>query len=240
MRKKMDSKTAVIIQKISQEIESGVWKSGSQLPSETEMAKLYQVSRTTIRQALQELAYSGKIIKKRGIGNFVGDSTIQYGINDLVSITNLIRQGGYKVSIENVSIEIEKPKEKYCKLLELNTLDPIYRVERIILADDNPVVFERIIYPAKVLEGITEEAFYGSNFEMLKQKGINIQSSEGMICPVSASKHMSELMKLPSKAPLLLMDSVFKDQNQQNVYCVEDYFTDKFSFPIRRVRMNLL
>lgn len=234
----MNSKTKEVIQKISQEIENGTWKSGSQLPSETELSSIYQVSRATMRQALQELAFSGKIIKKRGVGTFVGDTTIRYGINDLVSITELIRQGGYAVDIENVSINIEKPKSQYCKLLKLSELDPVYSIERIILADKIPVVFERIIYPTKILTGITEEAFYGSNFQMLRERGIDIQSSEGEICPVSASRHISSLMHLPAKAPLLLMESVFKDQNQKTIYYVEDYFTDKFSFPIRRVRLN--
>lgn len=234
----MNTKTNIIIQKISQEIESGTWPSGSQLPSETELANIFHVSRATIRQALQEMAYSGKIIKKRGIGTFVGNKTIQYGINDLVSITNLISQSGYEVNVEQVSLKIEKPSPKYCELLGLSELDPVYAVERIILADKIPVVFERIIYPTWILTGVTEEAFYGSNFQMLEQRGIYIQSSEGTIRPVSASQHMASLLKLSPKAPLLLMDSVFQNQNQETVYCVEDFFTEKFSFPIRRVRLS--
>lgn len=234
----MDTKTNIVIRKISQEIEKGTWPGGSQLPSETELADIFQVSRATIRQALQEMSFSGKIIKKRGIGTFVGNTTIQYGINDLVSITNLISQSGYKVNVEHVSIKIEKPGAKHCELLHLSELDPLYVVERIISADGTPVVFERIIYPAQVLPGVTEESFYGSNFQMLEQRGISIQSSEGSIRPVSASQHMASLLKISSKAPLLLMNSVFMDQNQAAVYCVEDYFTERFSFPIRQVRLN--
>ncbi|GAA0266650.1 GntR family transcriptional regulator [Faecalicatena contorta] len=234
----MNTKTNIIIQKISREIENGTWPSGSQLPSETELANIFHVSRATIRQALQELAFSGKIIKKRGIGTFVGNTTIQYGINDLVSITNLISQSGYEVNVEQVSLKIEKPSPKYCEFLELRELDPVYTVERIILADKIPVVFERIIYPTRILTGVTEEAFYGSNFQMLEQRGIYIQSSEGTIRPVSASRHMASLLNLSPKAPLLLMDSVFQNQNQETIYCVEDYFTEKFSFPIRRVRLS--
>lgn len=234
----MSTKTNTVIQKISQEIEKGTWPGGTQLPSETELANLLQVSRGTVRQALQEMAFSGKVIKKRGIGTFVGNTTIQYGINDLVSITNLISQSGYQADVEHVSLKIEKPNPKYCELLELSEMDPVYAVERIILADKIPVVFERIIYPAQVLTGVTEEAFYGSNFQMLEQRGIYIQSSEGTIRPVSASKDMAALLNLSAKSPLLLMESVFQNQNQETVYCVEDYFTEKFSFPIRRVRLT--
>lgn len=234
----MNTKTSMVIQKISQEIENGTWPSGSQLPSETELSNIFHVSRATIRQALQEMAFSGKIIKKRGIGTFVGKAAIQYGINDLVSITNLISQNGYEVGVKHVSIKIEKPTPKHCKLLNLNELDPVYSVERIISADNIPVVFERIIYPAQILTGVDEKAFYGSNFQMLEERGIYIQNSEGSIRPVSASLHMSSILNLSPNAPLLLMDSVFKNQNQEAVYYVEDYFTEKFSFPIRRVRLN--
>ncbi|WP_042161527.1 GntR family transcriptional regulator [Paenibacillus gorillae] len=234
----MNTKTNIIIQKITQEIEDGTWPGGSQLPSETELSNIFQVSRATIRQALQEMAFSGKVIRKRGIGTFVGNATIQYGINDLVSITNLISQSGYKVSVEHVSLKIEKPSAKVCELLNMSEFDPVYSVERIILADNIPVVFERIIYPAHILTGVKEEAFYGSNFKMLEQRGIYIQSSEGKISPVYASKHMASLLKLPTNAPLLFMDSVFKNQNQEAIYCVEEYFTEMFSFPIHRVRLN--
>ncbi|HHF09196.1 MAG TPA: GntR family transcriptional regulator, partial [Candidatus Atribacteria bacterium] len=52
-------------------IESGKWKAGDILPPEKELQAVYQVSRTTIRQALDLLVRKGMLIRIPGRGTFV-------------------------------------------------------------------------------------------------------------------------------------------------------------------------
>jgi GntR family transcriptional regulator len=57
-------------------IESGAWEPGDQLPGDQELCEVYGVSRTVVRQALQELSFQGSIIRHRGRGTFVAEPKI--------------------------------------------------------------------------------------------------------------------------------------------------------------------
>jgi GntR family transcriptional regulator len=63
-------------QSLSEKIERGEWKPGEQLPSEPELCQVFDVSRTVIRQALQEMAYEGLVVRKKGKGSFVAEPKI--------------------------------------------------------------------------------------------------------------------------------------------------------------------
>ncbi|MBL8134026.1 MAG: GntR family transcriptional regulator, partial [Anaerolineae bacterium] len=55
----------------------GVWLPGDQLPSEAELCEMFNVSRTVIRQALQDLTHEGLITRRKGKGSFVAERKIR-------------------------------------------------------------------------------------------------------------------------------------------------------------------
>ena len=55
------------------EIQEGVRRPGSQLPTESEFQRDYGVSRTTIRAALSTLAAEGLVVTRKGFGSYVRD-----------------------------------------------------------------------------------------------------------------------------------------------------------------------
>lgn len=57
--------------KIKEDIEKGVWKIGDRLPSERELSIQFNVSRMTLRQAIQTLAEEGILERKIGSGTYV-------------------------------------------------------------------------------------------------------------------------------------------------------------------------
>lgn len=232
----MSTKTNDVIKEMTKKIDDGTWIYNMQLPSEVELAKQFNVSRATMRQALQEMAFSGRIIRVRGVGTFVGHKAINYGINELVSITGLIRQNGYEASITHVSLDVGKPEPVHCEALNLAELEPVYTVQRVFSADSRQVVYEEVVYPVKFLTGIVEKDFLDSSFKMLEKHGIQIKSSEGDIRPYAATAEMAALLEVKQGSPLLLMETALEDQNQQKICYVKDYFTEWFTFPIRRIR----
>ena len=56
---------------MKQLIEDGEWKPGDKIPSENELCDKFEVSRMTIRQAINNLVEQGYLYRKRGIGTFV-------------------------------------------------------------------------------------------------------------------------------------------------------------------------
>ena len=78
-------------------VNNGQLKAGDAIPSEKELGKKYNLSRITVRSAIQELVQEGYLVKKRGVGTFVAGPKIRRGIDRLNSfsadmITQVISQ----------------------------------------------------------------------------------------------------------------------------------------------------
>ena len=76
----MSNQLPVYIQihdQIKSEIEQGIWKIGDRLPSERELAVKFNVSRMTLRQAIQNLADEGILERKIGSGTYVARKKVQ-------------------------------------------------------------------------------------------------------------------------------------------------------------------
>jgi len=75
---KRESTLEVIVQQIKDQIKKGILKPGEKLPSERKLADLLGVSRASIREAIQALAFSGYLEVNHGKGTFITDSAVKY------------------------------------------------------------------------------------------------------------------------------------------------------------------
>ena len=81
MRTKIDRGSSIpyyvqLMEALGEEIEARRWKPGDQLPPEQELCTLFGVSRTVVRQALQQLEFEGLVVRERGRGTFVAEPKI--------------------------------------------------------------------------------------------------------------------------------------------------------------------
>ncbi len=65
---------------IKEKIENGEWPAGTQIPTEDELCKTYDVSKVTVREAIQELAREGYLKRQQGKGTFVLYSVPHLGL----------------------------------------------------------------------------------------------------------------------------------------------------------------
>lgn len=105
-----------VIDRIKKDIEQGVYKEKEKLPSEFELAKQLGVSRATLREALRVLEEENVIIRRHGVGTFVSARPMfTSGIEQLSSVTEMIRQAGRKPGTIFLSSSIQKPTENDIK-----------------------------------------------------------------------------------------------------------------------------
>ena len=71
IRKKARQGIAAALAFIEEQIASGVWEAGEQLPPERELVERFGVSRNTLRKGMKELEHAGKIARHVGRGTFV-------------------------------------------------------------------------------------------------------------------------------------------------------------------------
>lgn len=78
-----------VFEQMREQIFSGNWPPGSKIPSENELAKMFGVSRISVRSALQKLSTLGLVYSKQGGGTFVADVTADVYLNSLIPVLAL-------------------------------------------------------------------------------------------------------------------------------------------------------
>lgn len=94
-----------VFEELLENIKSGVWKKGEKLPSENELCKMLQVSRSTVRIALQRLKALGLIEVKHGKGSYILDSRDIFEMKIDSHQLNLTQKEFFDLTILRESIE---------------------------------------------------------------------------------------------------------------------------------------
>lgn len=141
-----------LIKKINNEI----YNENEKLPSERELCKLYDLSRITVRQALQELEREGYIYKLHGKGTFVSPKSYNQNLVELYSFTDEMKKLG-KTPVTKVLSFNEMPIDEHLAgKLELELNEEVFKVTRLRIADDEPLMFETTYLPKKYFPNLTK------------------------------------------------------------------------------------
>ncbi|NJN98810.1 MAG: GntR family transcriptional regulator [Anaerolineales bacterium] len=120
----------------------GEWQPDDILPSEIELMEQYSVSRITVRQALDELVNEGLIYRQRGRGTFVAHPTVEQGLTRIISFTEDMRQRGFTPGTEVLFAGLEPATPEVAAQLQLEPGVELVRLERLRLADNEPMSIE--------------------------------------------------------------------------------------------------
>lgn len=151
---------------LKEDIKKGVYPIGDLLPTEGEMEKLFSVSRTTVRRAMEILAEEGYVEIKQGRGTMVLDYRTTQNLNQVTSVTESLRRKGYAVRTKSMYIDTIHANLNLAEELHVNQGDLLARVQRIQLADEKPVVIMKNYIPYELVQGIEK---YNNQFSALYQ-----------------------------------------------------------------------
>ncbi len=229
----------LVINKIKEDIEDGIIKHGTRLPSEFELAKNLGVSRATLREALRILEEENVITRKHGIGTFVNAKPVfTSGIEELQSITQMIEKnklvaGTIYVNIDHVLITDSDLKE-----FKFDKEEKILRIERIRTGDDEPLVYCIDKIPESVLPKDFNFQKDSSLFKTLEeQTNLYITYAVTEILPIGYHEKISPLLHSPPESSLLILKQIHYDKSDNPVLISVNYFrADKFRFQVLRRR----
>lgn len=122
---------------------------GDILPSERELAEAYGLSRTTVRKALDEMESLGLVARRQGRGTFVAESSRE--ATDLMhaySFTDQMRRMGRTPRTEVLEFGIVEAPRQVAENLGLRLGERVYRMRRLRLADEVPMMVETSYLPA--------------------------------------------------------------------------------------------
>lgn len=189
-------------------IRDGRWNPDELLPSEAELMEQYQVSRATVRQALDELASDGLIYRKQGLGTFVSPPTVEQGLVRIVSFTEDMQHRGFWPSTRLVSAELVPANAALARELQIEVDEPLARIERLRLADNEPMSVEVSFLVHRYCPGILAQDYTTQSLRLMLEDryGIHIASARQTIRAIPANDTLAELLTVGQGAPLLYIE----------------------------------
>lgn len=222
-----------VAQKIKQKIDEGSYSYEQKLPSEYDLAKEYDVSRLTVRKAIDSLISKNILVKQRGKGTYImrQNDRFQSGQNGLLSFTESAKAFG-KTSHSDILefIELQEIPQDISDLLQIKD-DSLYHIKRLRYFDDDPMTIEEIFIKTTFLpEAITTEDIKGSIFSLI-EKQIDIAYSHQEIEAVLVTEELSSCLEIPVNEPLLLVHTItFSAAGIPVLYDNSYYRADKYTF----------
>ena len=132
----------------------GSLEPGAPVPTERELATHMDTSRTTVRQALGELVVEGRLVRRQGSGTYVAEPKITWPLY-LASFTEQVQASGFKASSQVLGTQRIPAGAELAQRLGVAQRAPVYRLERLRLADAWPIAVETSWLAADRFAGLT-------------------------------------------------------------------------------------
>jgi GntR family transcriptional regulator len=224
-------------QRISAQIATGRLVPGQQLPGEHELCRLYDVSRTVIRQALTELGYEGLIDKRRGKGTFVAKTKVAEGlISGLAGLADDVAQRGQTLESKVLTLREEPATASVAARLQLEPGESVVELERQRFVDGQPWVLTVAYLPARLVPGLIDRDLSGTEslYRIIREEyRLPIISSTRRVEAAVADEHEAPLLGIRSGDPVIVLRSLSFTSGMRPVeYFVAHHRGDQSAFEI--------
>jgi GntR family transcriptional regulator len=218
-------------------ITSGEWRPGDMLPTEEQLQEQYELSRTTVRQALKELEFEGKISRHRGRGTFVSKPKISHSPDPHFNLTAYLTQQGMEPSWQVLTAGWVLATPEVAERLNLESGSRVYQLRRLRMANNEPIGYHITHVIPELGETINENQLdQGGSLNYLQSTGHLEESyANRTIEAILASEETAKLLDIVKGSPILLIRR--KVFNSEGVP-VEDmramYRGDRFQYRVRQ------
>lgn len=223
-------------------IVSGHISPGSKIPGELKIAAEHQVSRVTVRRALDALVQEGLIIRKRGVGTLVcerpvGATVITASVSTLLPNMQKL---GENSRVQLLEFSYDSPSETVRELLRLQPHERIQRSIRVRLAEDKPFSYLTTYVPERIALSYNESDLTTMPlFALLERSGVNLDNATQTISATLATKNIAEALDVAPGSALISLTRVMYDNDGKGVeYLHALYRPDRYRIEIDLCRTD--
>ncbi|MFC9790405.1 histidine utilization repressor [Rhodococcus sp. NPDC127528] len=189
---------------VAEQIRSGRWSEGDQLPSENQFVQALGLSRMTINRALRELTSDGWIVRMMGVGTFVADTKTASPLFEVKNIADEIGQRGHRHRTEVVFVREEETDRSQAFLWDAIGIK-VFHSLLVHYEDDTPIQLEdRFVNPAEAPDYAAQDftAFTPNDY---LSKVAPLARGEHVVEAVLASSEECRLLQIDRHEPCLLI-----------------------------------
>ncbi|MEJ2351726.1 MAG: GntR family transcriptional regulator [Anaerolineales bacterium] len=192
------------------EIAAGRWEVSALFPSERELCDLFELSRTTVREAINALVNEGWLYRERGRGTFIARPKIlESWLVAADGFTDSMSGTGYQIETEVLKLNIVGPPPKAARELRIGSSEPVIMLDRRRSILEEPLLLVTSYLPEKLCPSLVSEDFTKQSlYQVLREKyAMDIRSATRFMEAVPANELEADLLDVESGAPLMLIES---------------------------------
>src|SRR6201987_5119867 len=224
---------------LASEIADGALKVGDQLPTEDHLIARFEVSRITVRRAIQNLVSRGLVEIRRGKGTFVAAPMITQDLKQLSGFVEDMHAHGRRPTARVISKEIVKANATVARQLPLTRGERVVSIRRVRLADDVPLSFDETYLPLEIGKKIIPNNLKVEPiFSLLERKyDIPLIEAEYKLDAMAAEDEFAKALKVKPRSPIFRIERTSYSKGSRPVdYEKLHYRGDLVQFVTRLVR----
>jgi GntR family transcriptional regulator len=219
-------------------LDAGEWRVGDQLPPERELADRYGCSLITVRRALGDLARERRIQRTRGRGTFVTRPPLDLDLDGTLSFTEEVAHLGHDPSTRVVSAKTVPAEAPVADALGVAVGAPVVHLERLRMADDEPLLLEQVFLPEARFPGLlASDLERGSLYELLAERyDTTIVRAREALEPIAIPTREAHLLGVEPHRPALLIEGLAYDRTGSPVEFARSYVRgDRTRYYVERI-----
>lgn len=209
------------------------------LPSERDLSKQYGLSRNTVRQALHELEIMGYIYRRHGKGTFVSNQNRQMtNLSAAYSFSEQMRSLGHEPKTKNLYLKSIVANKFFAEKLNVSLGQRIYKLKRVRIADDQPMMVERTYSPQHLFLGLSvDKLAYRALYKVFEEDyGEKVHIADETFRASIVSGNDAKLLEVPDGSPCLKLTRTSFDQKNQIIeYTLSVARSDQFVYSVRHM-----
>ena len=211
-----------LTQKCREELRKGAYGADQRFLSERELVSRYGISRVTANKVISNLVAEGLLIFRPGIGTFVAPATnLSASLREMESFTASARLLGLRPTTEVLEFKTLGHADLpagIADLLHIGARDKVYYVERLRLADAEPVILEFRWINAALIPRLRKRDLQGSFYALIGDRALQVDGEDHQIHARNLTAGEARRLRTPAGAAALVVDGRGYTQNRKPIW----------------------
>lgn len=194
-------------------IKDQVYPPDTLLPNQTDFVDEFEVSRMTIKKAISILVTEGLVYSQRGMGTRVlNHPFLQKDMSPVNVYDGLSRQmqaANRQLTSQIIAFEVQFPDKNVQKFLMIDAEQPVYKIIRLRILEDEPYIIEHTFMPVDLVPGLTKDILYHSIYAYLENDlGIEMAGAYRTIQATRSDIYDQEYLHCDINDPVLEVEQI--------------------------------
>lgn len=221
-------KTGILYRDIAEDIKQKIFRDeytvGNLIPTENELSEQYDVSKITVRNAVEILVSEGYLAKKSGKGTFVISNRPFNHLSQAAAFSSILEEEGHQVTKKVVGISVVDNAEKPDEFQD--SVSEITKVSRLYYLDNKPYIYTDHYINVPFARIASQDLITHSFYTVLQKESITIKRFEDIFAIEKVPENIKKYLELPNESSFFRIRYGYNAVEELVEYSVSYYNTE--------------